>query len=135
MILNRSEQIVSIRTTSQSIKDFEKLQIRIMKTGSELEMVRKYLEKSFGSHVTVDTLLKVARWLCDKFKLDIDRLATRNRKALFCWYTENWKIIRNFIRKDGYKSRNPKINFPKFENPYDMNYVDITNISTLLNYK
>lgn len=130
-----SNDKMSIRTTSQSIKDFEKLQRRVENAGSNLQMVTSYLENAFGRHVTVNALLQLANNLCDKHSISIDRLATRNRKALFCWYTENWHIIRQSIPKinSHKKMLMPHNLTPRVERKQPVT-IDISDIAMLLNY-
>lgn len=125
-----------IRTTPQSIKDNEQLQIRIQKVGMDLEFVATYLKQIFGIDVTASTLLKLAEQLCYQYSLCLDRQAKRNRKALLCWYCENWKLIQHSLPNINYNSRfNPVIQkFNQVDAKNQRVMVDVSDINMLLNY-
>lgn len=126
----------SKRTTSQAIKDHEKVRIRVLNAGNKLDHVIEYLESVFGPHITVYMLLKEANVLSERLGLTIDRLATRNRSALFCWFTENWEQIFKYLPKlsDSYKSQIVQPKLPSFHPKIQCEEIDITDITNLLNY-
>ncbi|EAX86969.1 hypothetical protein TVAG_471130 [Trichomonas vaginalis G3] len=123
------------RTTAQSIRDNEKVMRRIENAGAKLQYVANYLVGIFGQNVAVYSLLTHANRLSEHLNIPLDRLATRNRQALFCWFTENWEIIQHYLPCGAAEPQNLKYVQPKI---YDMhqgpNEVDITDIRMLLNY-
>ena len=127
---------ISKRTTSQSIRDHEKVRLRIERAGSNLEKVISYLESIFGPHVTAYSLLKQAHLLSERLNLTIDRLAFRNRQALFCWFTENWDIIYNYLPSIADSQRVQLIQpiMQQVITRQSNSDIDISDISMLLNY-
>lgn len=81
------------KKTIQSIRDNDMIQKRIRSTGNQIQYINDYVDKYFGTHVTSEILMTLARIAIEKFNLQIDRLAKRNRTALLCWYAENWDSI------------------------------------------
>lgn len=123
----------SKRTTAQSIRDNEKIMKRIETAGVKLQYVANYIVNIFGQNVTAYALLKQANRLSEYLNIPIDRLATRNRQALFCWFTENWDIIQHYLpcASDPTPVRvAPARHYEVYQKPYE---VDITDIRMLLN--
>ena len=85
------------RTTSQSVRDYEQMRLRCLMLGKKFEVVQDYLKGLFGSNVTAITLLSRANTLEKMTGIQVDRLARRNRQALFCWFTENWEVIQPIL--------------------------------------
>lgn len=81
------------RTTAQSIRDHEKISQRMNNLGIKLDIVTAYFEQHLGPHVTAMSLLQIAFAVASKLNIKIDRLAKRNRTALFCWFAEQWNNI------------------------------------------
>lgn len=142
-ISQRSKFGRSGKRSSQSLRDYEKIQHRIKASGSKIEFVSNYIDRYFGTHVTSVILLSLAKIFIGKLDLKLDRLAKRNRSALLCWYAENWDSIYanlkdtdflSYITNQGYPSQsfaahstvNEEIEEPK-------PHFDPTDISFLLN--
>ncbi|KAI5513637.1 hypothetical protein TVAGG3_0768050 [Trichomonas vaginalis G3] len=123
---------ISKRTTSQANRDYERVKVRVQNAGSKLERVTSYLETLFGPHLTAYSLLKHANVLSEKLSINLDRLATRNRQALFCWFAENWEIIRHYLPNvnDVHIVSHKQTNFEKRQ----PEQIDVTDLSNLLNY-
>ena len=79
--------------TPQSIRDYEKVQKRMKDNGSKVDQVSTFIDKYFGTHVTIAILTSLAKIVMGRYALKLDRLARRNRSALLCWYAENWDVI------------------------------------------
>lgn len=88
------------RTTSKSIRDYERLKKRIKKIGIKMDLVSAYFENIFGGHVTTLFLLNLAADLEKKIHVEVDRLARRNRQALLCWFAENWDKVKPIILEE-----------------------------------
>ena len=119
---------ISKRTTAQAIKDYEKVIERVQKAGPKLDSVISRLQNIYGLHLTAYSLLKHANKLCDQLGLNIDRLATRNRKALFCWFAENWNYIEKYLPDSGCRDH---LHCVQSQN-YHCSIVDLTDIKSLL---
>lgn len=113
------------RTTSQSNRDYELVKTRTYVLGDKLIHVSGQLKRLYGNNVTAVSLLSRANILERMLGIPIDRLARRNRQALFCWFTENWEIIRPYLMQPTYPTTPYK---PKVE------IIDVSDISRLLNY-
>lgn len=111
------------RTTTRSNRDFEEVTIRTNTLGPRVHLVTEILKSIYGENVTAVWLLHLARKIEDILRLPLDRLARRNRQALFCWFAENWTTIHPFLKSISMGDSNPKIDDAKF---YD--------IRLLLNY-
>lgn len=122
------------RTTSQSIRDYENVRIRIAAAGNNLSVVTSHLHSIFGPHITAFSLLKQAKVLSERLSLSLDRLATRNRQALFCWFTENWEIVSKYlpVMADGPHYPNKQVIQARIDTP-QVDEIDITDIRFLLN--
>lgn len=123
----------SKRTTAQSIRDNEKVMRRIENAGAKLQFVAHSIVNIFGQNVTAYALLKHANRLSEYLNIPLDRLAIRNRQALFCWFTENWELIQHYL--PGSQEPAPvRVAQPKYyevhQKPYE---IDITDIRMLLN--
>lgn len=81
------------RTTPQSERDYLRVQQRVMLNGHKIYIVSNFIDRYFGTHVTIAILTSLAKIIMSKHKIKLDRLARRNRQALLCWYAENWDII------------------------------------------
>ena len=81
------------KQSTQSSRDYERIQTRIQQNGSKIEYVSNFLDRYFRTHVTSVILLSLARIFIRKLDLTLDRLAKRNRTALLCWFAENWDPI------------------------------------------
>lgn len=93
------------RTTSKSIRDYEEVKYRSKLLGTKLSLVSDTLKIMFGEDVTAIKLLKWAKMFERMMGLQIERLARRNRQALFCWFAENWETIQPYLymKKDDRK--------------------------------
>lgn len=133
---NRKPERESKRTTSQSIRDHERVRIRVNNAGVQLGHVTEYLESLFGPHVTVYSLLKQANILSERLGLTIDRLATRNRSALFCWFTENWDQIYKYLptQSDSHKLQYIQPKLQSMHPKIQCKEIDLLDLSNLLNY-
>ncbi|EAX92297.1 hypothetical protein TVAG_108140 [Trichomonas vaginalis G3] len=85
------------RLTAQSQRDYEKIQKRIVNMGSKVDFVNSYVDKSFGTHVNIEILTSIAKIVEQKYHVPLDRLAKRNRKAMLCWYAENWSLVTKIL--------------------------------------
>lgn len=132
--------------TPQTIRDYQKIQMRIKNNGAKVEKVSQFIDKYFGTHVTIAILTSLAKIIMGKYALRLDRLARRNRSALLCWYAENWDIIypllcdADFEKKVKYLKRSisvAEIN-QKLEKPVShvptMDYFDPSDLMNLLNF-
>ncbi|EAY01820.1 hypothetical protein TVAG_273310 [Trichomonas vaginalis G3] len=113
------------RTTSQSNRDFELVKSRSLYLGEKLNIVSGYLKHLYGNNVTAVSLLSRADKLERIIGISVDRLARRNRQALFCWFTENWELIQPILMQPGRIIVNSA---PKIES------IDVSDLSRLLNY-
>lgn len=107
-----SDGKISISTTSQGLRDQVDLQIRVENAEFNLQIVTTYLKCAFGNHLKVNILRQFALNLCERYLITIDRLALRNKKALLCWYAENWHIIK--INRSRYHYTNNYIRWEPF---------------------
>lgn len=133
----------SKRTTPQSERDYQKVRRRVTLNGSKIFVVSNFIDRYFGTHVTIAILMSLAKIIMQKHKLKLDRLARRNRQALLCWYAENWDIILPILKhKDFSKkiksmcdenSRLKKKKKDKKEKDQDDDFVDPSNLLSLLN--
>ena len=88
------------RSTAQSIRDQERIKLRIFKLGAKYDLVKANLDNLFGPNATVYALLSHASIYAEKLNLHIDRLAQRYRQGLICWFTENWNAINNLLTQE-----------------------------------
>lgn len=110
------------RTTSQSVRDYEQVIVRTNCLGRKVELVTDYLKGLYDHKVTAVSLLSYATSLEQQLGIQIDRLARRNRQALFCWFTENWDIIQPVLTRTSTKNTSKE------------NGINLLDISQLLNY-
>lgn len=83
----------------QSMRDYETVQRRIKMNGeTKIDYVSSFIDKFFGTHVTITILLSLANIVVSQNHIKLDRLARRNRSALLCWYAENWNVIDPILR-------------------------------------
>lgn len=127
-ILNARYVNKHYRTTAKSIKDYERLRIRIGKIGVKMDIVTAYLENMFGQHATAMILLHQAAIIEKNLSIEIDRLAKRNRQALLCWFAENWDQILPFLNGNKENRRQKIINYNKSHE------IDVSDFRQLLNY-
>lgn len=124
-------QSESKRTTAQAIRDFEKVKLRVQNAGFHLNNVIRHLMAIFGPKLRVYNLLEQANMVSEMLGLTVDRLATRNRKALLCWYAENWSHICYYLPVKPTLMPAKKQNISQNIQAAD---IDISDISNLLNY-
>ena len=65
---------------------------------TKIDYVSSFIDKFFGTHVTITILLSLANIVVSQNHIKLDRLARRNRSALLCWYAENWNVIDPILR-------------------------------------
>lgn len=124
------------RTTAQSIRDHERIKLRIFKLGAKYDFVKASLDNMYGPNATVYTLLSHASCYAEKLNLHIDRLAQRYRQGLICWFTENWSSISQLMTKDNEQK------IEVVQPPMKIDYcqangtptIDISDFRELLNY-
>lgn len=90
--------------STQTIRDYERIQRRIQYNGDKVRKVSNYIDNYFGTHVTIAILTSLAKIVMGKYKVTLDRLARRNRSALLCWYAENWDIISDILKEKNFKN-------------------------------
>lgn len=131
------------KRTPQSIRDYEKVQKRIKVNGAKVEKVSTFIDKYFGTHVTIAILTSLAKIIMGRYALKLDRLARRNRSALLCWYAENWDVIfpllndSQFEMKLKHLKRTQEIRSrvePIIAKQPQEGFVDPTDLSILLNF-
>lgn len=133
------------RLTPQSQRDSEKIQKRVVDLGPKVEYVSSYVDKFFGTHVNIEILTSIARIVEQKYNIPLDRLAKRNRRAMLCWYAENWDVVVNILdekKSDARKifKRRGRKNLAEIEalmektNLQKKMQFDPMDLSTLLNY-
>lgn len=115
----------SKRTTSQSNRDHEMVKSRSSSLGPKLDLVSGQLKRMYGANVTAVSLLHRANNLERILGITVDRLARRNRQALFCWFTENWELIQPILTQNSRKAIHIQ---PIIE------FTDVSDLSRLLNY-
>ena len=126
-ILNARYVNKHFRTTANSIRDYERLKVRITKIGIKMDIVTAYLENMFGQHATSIILLSQAAIIEENLSIEVDRLAKRNRQALLCWFAENWEIILPFLNQTKEKKK------LKLSQVRSSPEIDISDLSQLLN--
>lgn len=92
-----TDKVNTKRTTARSVRDYDAVAYRTKSLGTRVDLVTDTLKNTFGQNVTASWLLHWAKRIEQMLGLQIDRLARRNRQALFCWFTENWDIVHPFI--------------------------------------
>lgn len=55
------------------------------------------LRQRFGSDVTHDELVSVAELVASRIGLQVDRDAKRRKAVLIKWFTENWRVVSQWI--------------------------------------
>lgn len=128
--------------TPQSIRDNEKVRKRMKINGPKVEKVSNFIDKLFGTHVTIAILTSLAKLIINKHALVLDRLARRNRSALLCWYAENWDIIHPMLTDSKFATKikimkqgliKQKITKKDEQAKKDM-FFDPTDLNVLLNF-
>lgn len=132
--------------TPQTIRDYQKVQNRIKSIGPKVNNVSIFIDKYFGTHVTIAILMSLAKIIMSRHQLSLDRLAKRNRSALLCWYAENWDVIYPLLSNPDFE-RNVKhlrrdahcqIAKPKLEKvvieEVKKDYFDPSDLTNLLNF-
>ncbi|EAX96331.1 hypothetical protein TVAG_148330 [Trichomonas vaginalis G3] len=94
------------RSSSQSLRDHDRILKRLQSNSIMPDYVCAYLEKTLKKHVTLASLLSIARPIVNDLNLKMDRLAKRNRDALLCWFAENWDYIYPYISMNDYRYDN-----------------------------
>lgn len=119
----------------QNLKDHDDTLNRIKLNGVKMDLVSAIIERQFGRHVTIETLLMIAQNLSKEQGIKIDRLAKRNRSALLCWYAENWTHIYPHLNDLELTTKKKHDQSKDQQNPIpnDKN-VDPSDIFQLLNY-
>lgn len=118
------------RTTNQSIRDNEKMELRVHRLGNRIDMVSAKLEVMFGDKFTCSTLLTQAGQLAEALHLKIDRLARRYRKGILCWYTENWDRLEPLLSNESDKLKSPVSD----SHSDSSEFIDVSDFRILLNY-
>ncbi|EAY23132.1 hypothetical protein TVAG_183690 [Trichomonas vaginalis G3] len=108
------------------MKDYEQVMTRLHGLAGKVEYVTDYLKGLYGHNVTAVSLLSRAAKLEQELGITMDRLARRNRQALFCWFTENWDLILPILTRNSSK----KILNESMSDCY-INFLDV---KQLLNY-
>lgn len=116
--------------TSQSIRDHERIHIRISKLGSKVTIVSAYLEGIYGQKITFSLLLTYANDISRKLNIRLDRLARRYRQGILCWFAENWSAIHPLIQSSDYLHNLVK---PQRKTEELNSNIDITDLNHLLN--
>ncbi|EAY20457.1 hypothetical protein TVAG_110700 [Trichomonas vaginalis G3] len=129
--------------TPQSIRDYEKVQKRMKDNGSKVDQVSTFIDKYFGTHVTIAILTSLAKIVMGRYALKLDRLARRNRSALLCWYAENWDVIFPLLNDSAFEMKlksikrlqnmRPKIE-PLAPKPANTEFIDPSDLTLLLNF-
>ena len=131
------------RTSSQSIRDHERISKRIFNVGVMLDFVTAFFEKKLGSYVTVFSLLEIATKVSIKTKIKLDRLAKRNRTALLCWFAEHWNKVYPHLFQSDETSDDHQFSNPNQDScdpelsiyipPESIKLLEVLDISRLLN--
>lgn len=119
---------------SYAYQDSDEMAKRIQNNLHNIDFVTVMLESHYGARLTVDQLRMFARRLSKRIKVNIDRLANRNRIALLCWYSENWDAIyphlEEFIPSQNPKTSDNTDNEPQVQSSAS---IDPSDISQLIN--
>lgn len=81
------------KLTQQTIHDNEKLNLRIIRNKTKLQLLDKKMVKNGGKKMNMAELYNIALTLGRIINRKVDRLARRNRKGLLCWLVESCDII------------------------------------------
>lgn len=83
--------------SEKSQRDQRILNKRIKKCGEKFTSIPKMMEKIFQRELT----FKDYRRITDELKLILDittdRLSTRIKAGMICWFAENWDIINKYL--------------------------------------
>ena len=111
--------------------------------GSKVDQVSTFIDKYFGTHVTIAILTSLAKIVMGRYALKLDRLARRNRSALLCWYAENWDVIFPLLNDSAFEMKlksikrlqnmRPKIE-PLAPKPANTEFIDPSDLTLLLNF-
>jgi hypothetical protein len=77
----------------QAERDQELIVARVRENRGTLDRVTRELEYLCGESPQKKDLLVIARRLCNKSGLALDRLAKRSKDCLLCWFCENWATL------------------------------------------
>ncbi|EAX93628.1 hypothetical protein TVAG_336140 [Trichomonas vaginalis G3] len=130
--------------SSQTIRDYKRIQHRVKMHAEKIDFVSSYIDRYFGTHVTIAILTTLAKITMEKYNLTLDRLERRNRIALLCWFARNWGFVYPILKDKDFRSNLMKIfcqlnstfrpqEFPTIPN-LQGSYIDPSDLSFLLNY-
>lgn len=71
----------------------EDINERIKRNGTKLSYVHYFLIDFLGPGFPIIDLMSLAVDISRGLGIYLDRMAKRNKKALICWFTENWSVI------------------------------------------
>ena len=85
------------RLTPQTIRDNEKLNLRIKRNQERIQLLDNHLSNADGRKMKMSELLSIATFMSQISKTKIDRIAKRNRNGLLCWINENFDSLFDYI--------------------------------------